>query len=149
MASSRPPSLAVSRSAVSWATCAWLASLLRAGLVQFLLGYYVGINELFAATPFGFGQLQIRPGPFQLGRERVDFRRSPAFGQIVQLRLCLREIFFRLGERGGFRLAFQFKQQLSGLNGIAPRDGEIGQRAAKRGGDINIFALDVALKAVG
>ena len=65
------------------------------------------------------------------------------------MRLRLREIFFGLGKRGGFGLALQFKQQLPGLDGIAARDREFGERAAERGGDIDIFALDVALETAG
>ena len=67
----------------------------------------------------------------------------------VRLALACTRFFSASVERGGFGLPFQFKQELASFYLIAAHDGEIGERAAERGGDINKFALDVALKGVG
>jgi len=98
---------------------------LRTRLVEFLGGNDGGrgITQFQTALESGFGQCQAGLG--------------------------LHDIFFGFGERGGFGLPFQFKQELASFYLIAAHDGEIGERAAKRGGDVNIFALDVALKGVG
>ena len=73
----------------------------------------------------------------------------PAFEEVVQFRLRLREVFIRLLQRGGLRLAVQPEEQLPGLDRAAPGHGQIGERASQRRGDIDIFALDVALKGDG
>ena len=61
----------------------------------------------------------------------------------------LGQIFFRFGKRGGFGLAFQFKQKLALFHRVTARDGELVKRTAKWRRDINVFALDVALKLIG
>jgi hypothetical protein len=57
-------------------------------------------------------------GEFSFGKREIGFR--------------LREIFFRLLDGGGFRPAFQLKQQLPGLDLVAARHGQVRQRAAER-----------------
>jgi hypothetical protein len=49
---------------------------------------------------------------------------------------------------GGFRPAFQLKQQLPGFDRVTACHGQVRQRAAERRRHVNIFALDVALKDV-
>ncbi len=96
---------------------------LRAGLVQFLGGNHaVGFAQLLAACEAGFREREVGPG--------------------------LRQILFGLVKRGGFGAAFQHEKQLAGFHFVAARDGEIGERAAERRGDINVFAFDVALEFV-
>ena len=82
---------------------------LRASLIQFLLGNHVGAAKLFAPRQFGVGQFQIGLRAFQLRFERGDFRRTLPLRQIVQLRLGLREIFFRLPDGVGLGIALQRK----------------------------------------
>ena len=50
---------------------------------------------------------------------RCDFRGPPAFEEVVQFRLRLREVFIRLLQRGGLRLAVQPEEQLPGLDRAA------------------------------
>jgi hypothetical protein len=71
-------------------------------------------------------------------------------GRLPFVRSSSCETFFlRLPDGAGFGFAFEREQQLPGLHFVAARDGEIGERAAERRGDINIFTLDVALEPAG
>ena len=149
MASSRPPSRAVARSGGQLRHLRLLGVALGARLIQFLPGNDVRSAELFTPRQFRRGQFQFRLRPFQLRAGRCDFRGPPAFEEVVQFRLRLREVFIRLLQRGGLRLAVQPEEQLPGLDRAAPGHGQIGERASQRRGDIDIFALDVALKGDG
>ena len=122
---------------------------LRAGLVELLLGDDLGAGQVFPAGEFGRGKFQVRLGTGELRGEGIDLGGTFAFQQVVELGLRLREVVFRLGDGGGFRLVFEGEERLPRLHRIAAGHGELRKGTAERGADIDIFALDVALEPVG
>jgi hypothetical protein len=78
--------------------------------------------------------------------ESGDFRRAPAFAEIIEARLALGETPLGFREGGLFRGGFEGEQGGSLRHGVSTLNRTFQEDASDGGGDVKVIGFDVALE---